>query len=130
MFVSLGSSWLWWYHSIVWHIHEGHFDFWHNPYFNISLMGLPGKKGFANEKFPFPQITMGAFSEENKLLGKISPSYSQKNNFRCGKFFSKVFKNGFIGSPKVILWPQTISIFGQQHQDGHVGALQTLGEST
>ena len=66
------------------------------------MMGLPEKKSFANEKVPFPQMTMAAFSEDKKLFGKIWLYYSQKHNFRGNTFFSKVIKNGFMAVPHVI----------------------------
>ena len=43
----------------------GKFDFWHNHFMNIPMMGLPGRK-VANKKVLFPQMTNGAFSKNKK----------------------------------------------------------------
>ena len=41
----------------------------------------------------------------------IALSISYGLNFRSATFFSKVFKIGFVGGPKVILWSQICRIF-------------------
>ena len=46
-----------------------------------------------------------------KSFGKIWLSYDQKQNVRVATLFWKVFKNVFVGGPKVILYPQSFLMY-------------------
>ena len=53
--------------------------------------GLTWEKCFANEKVPFPQMTMGSFSEK-KIIWQDLAQLQLKTGFQWAQFFPKVLK--------------------------------------
>ena len=87
-------------------------------------MGLPGKTIYKWKSILSTNVYGCLFWRRKKNIWQDLAELWPKTEFQGCQIVLKIKKkNGLIGSPKVILWPQICWILCHQHWDGHVGAL-------